>query len=135
MAKNIYDNKGVKAPLEDKSTKLKYQVAIFVPSTEMDKKVKPKVYNARVKETQKFLSKESGGDTSVKASGGYTMSKNDKYVKEDVTIVETSMSKEDYERSKPRIENYVVEKRKVWKQDTICYKFEQDMYIYPKSKK
>lgn len=129
---NVYETK---APLENKSSKLKYQVAIFVPSTKMDKKVSKKVYNERVNETRTFLSKEGGGDTSVKASGGYVMSKNNKLVKEDVTIVETSMTPEQYKKSKPKIERYIVEKRKDYKQDSMGYKFEGDMYVYPKFKK
>ncbi len=131
---NYYYEKEPSAPLEKKSTKLQYQVAIFVPSTKMDKKVSNETYNKRVDETRVFLDKQGGGDTTSKASGGYLMSKNGKLVKEDVTIVETSMTKEQYEKSKPEIENYVVTKRKDWKQDSIGYKFEDDMHIYPKFK-
>lgn len=129
MAKNQYET----APLKNKSTELKYDVAIYVPSTEMDKPVKDKVYKERVDETRIFLDKKGGGDTTTEASGGYYMSKDKKLVKEDVTIVRTSFkSKEDYEKAKPQIEKYIVKKRTDYKQDSMAYEYENNTYIYPK---
>ena len=135
MPNTPFDNPKLKAPLEGKSTKLRYQVQIFVPSTKFDKTVKPAIYNKRIKETETFLSKEFGGDTSIRAKGGYIFAdkKNkDKLVTEDVTIVEGSMSKEEYVKKKPKIEKFIKTKQKEWKQESIGYKFEDDFHIYPK---
>lgn len=129
-----------KAPLENKSTKLKYQLQIYVPSTDFEKTTTTPVYNKRVKETEKFLSSEFGGDTSVRAKGGYIFDdpkdkKNfGKLGTEKVTIVESSMTKKQYEEKKPKIEKFIKSKRKEWKQEAILYNFEGDTYIYPQEK-
>lgn len=133
-AKNPYSS--IIAPLSKKSSRLTYQVAIFVPSTNLDKKVPKSIYDKRIEETRIFLDTKGGGDTTSKASGGYLYEENKSgkksLIKEDITIVETSMTKEQYQDSKKDIENFIVKKKKNWKQDSIGYKFEEDLYIYPK---
>jgi hypothetical protein len=119
----------LKAPLEDKSTKLAIQFAITVPSTNYDKKIDAEEMRKRVKETAKQLSNRFGGDTAIKATGDYTS--DGKLIREDVVIIESSMTKEDYKKNKSALEKYIKEKKKEWKQESIGYRFEDDFYIYP----
>lgn len=134
---NNYNSRSVKAPLENKSTKLKYQLAIYVPSTDFEKTTTSPIYQKRVKTTEKFLSSNFDGDTSIRAKGGYIFDdpkdkKNfGKLGTEKVTIVETSMTKADYLKNKPKIEKFIKEKKVTWKQESVMFTFEGDHYIYP----
>lgn len=121
----------ISAPLHSQSTKLPLQLAITVPSTtDKDEKVSSAEMDKRVKETAKELSNRFGGDTAIKGVGDYTTE--GKLIRENVIIIESSMTRKDYEKNKPAIESFIKKKHKEWKQDTIGYKFEGDFYIYPK---
>lgn len=117
------------APLEKKSTKLPLQLSINVPSTDYDKKITPQQFNKRIKNTAKEFSDRFGGDTSIKGKGDYTSK--GQLIREDVAIIESSMTRKDYQKNKSAIERFIKEKKKDWKQETIGYSFEGDFYIYP----
>ena len=121
------------APLSSKSDKFPIQFSINVPSTELDESVSPVEYKRRIKETATEFSNLFGGDTAIKGKGDYTYE--GELISEDVTIIESSMSLEDYRDHKEEIEDFIKCKRKDWKQDTIGYKFEGDFFMYPKEKK
>lgn len=134
MSKNNYFEK-VKAPLESESTELKYQLQIYVPSTDFEKATTSPIYNKRIKETETFMSERFGGDTSVRAKGGYIFedgTNKGTLASENVAIVEASMTRKQYEENKGEIETYIKDKKTEWNQESIGYKFEDDFYIYPK---
>ncbi len=118
------------APLSKKSTKLPIQFAITVPSTKFDKKISTEQFRKRTESTAKELSKRFGGDTAIKGKGDYTSE--GKLIREDVVVIESSMTKEDYQNNKSEIEKFIKKKKKEWEQESIGYKFEDDFYIYPK---
>ena len=119
------------APLSNQSTHLPIQVAIVVPSTkEKSKPLTDTGFKKRVETTAKEFSERFGGDTSIKGKGDYTS--NGKLIREDVVVVESSMTKKDYLKNKKEIENFIKEKQKNWGQESIGYRFEDDFYIYPK---
>lgn len=125
--------KGLKAPLEDKSGEMKVQFSINVPSTkEHSKPISKKEFDKRVHETEEFLSSTFGGNTSVKAEGGYV--ENGQLITEGVTRVESSMSVNSYKKNKHKLEKFISSKQKEWSQDTIGYNFEGDFHMYPKQK-
>jgi len=119
----------LKAPLQNKSTKLGIQFAITVPSTNYDKKIDAEEMRKRVSQTAKIMSDRFGGDTAIKATGDYTS--DGKLIREDVVIIESSMSKEDYKKNKKAIEEFIKLKQKEWNQESIGFKFEDDFFIYP----
>jgi len=120
------------APLQSKSTKLPIQFNIIVPSTKKgDKKLTTRAFNKRVETIAKTMSKEFGGETSIKGVGGY-INKKGKLVKEKVMIVESSMKKEDYLKNKKELEKLIKIKKKEWGQESIGFNLEEDFYIYPK---
>jgi len=120
----------ITAPLSNKSTHLPIQVGITIPSTEYDKRISTEEFRKRTETTAKEFSNRFGGDTAIKGKGDYTSK--GKLIREDIIVIESSMTKEDYKKNKPRIEAYIKQKRKDWKQETIGYTFEDDFYIYPK---
>lgn len=120
----------LKAPLQNKSTTSRVQIAIIVPSTEYDKTITKKAFDERVRETRKFLSDTFGGDTSITAKGGYT--EGGRLISEDVVLVETYSSPQEYTKNKKAIEEYIKKKQKEWAQFSIGYQFENDFHMYPK---
>lgn len=119
-----------KAPLSSKSTKLPIQLGITVPSTDYDKKISNEAFQKRIKETAKNFSSKFGGDTAIKGKGDYTSE--GRLIREDVVVIESSMTKKDYQKNKPKIEQFIKDKKKEWNQESIGYSFEDDFYIYPK---
>ena len=132
--KSVYTSEPT-APLSKDSTKLKYQLEVYVPSTDFEKATTKPIYNKRIKETETFLAGTFGGKTSIRGKGGYVFEEGKnkgKLAQENVTIVETSMTRKQYEDNKPKIEKFLKDKRKDWKQESIGYKFEDDFYMHPK---
>lgn len=126
----VHEKPVIKAPLQSQSTKLPLQLSITVPSTEYDKKVSSEKVKKRVETTAKEFSNRFGGDTAIKGNGDYTS--DGRLIREEVFIIESSMTEKDYKKNKPAIEEFIKNKREEWKQETIGYKFEGDFYIYPK---
>lgn len=120
----------LKAPLVNKSTSLPVQVGVVVPSTRFDKKISPEAFRKRVEQTAKDFSSRFGGDTAIRGKGDYTS--DGKLIREDVVLIEASMTKNDYLKNKSDIEKFIVDKQKLWDQESIGYSFEGDFYIYPK---
>jgi hypothetical protein len=130
-SQDLLKQRGLIPPLKNKTTTLPVQFSIIVPSTKKDKPISKKAYNKRIRDTRKFLAEKFGGDTSIKAEGGYIDQKG-KLIKENVTKVESFIDKKTYKEKKNELENFVQKKRKDWKQESIGFEFENDLYIYPK---
>lgn len=121
----------LRPPLKDRATELPIQLAIYVPSTHGNRKLSQEDYSRRVNKVEKEMSLKFGGDTSVKAQGDYVSSDGD-LVKENISIVEVSMTNKDYVKNRNSINRYLTQKRGEWNQETIGYKFEDKFYMYPK---
>jgi len=110
---------------------LPIDVSILVPSTRYDRRVSRKEFSKRVHETSRFMAKAFGGDTTILAHGGY-ISGSGKEITEDVANVNASMTQSQFEDNKHKLALFIKEKLKEWKQETIAYKVENDLKIYPK---
>lgn len=106
-------------------------VSIIVPSTRKDKKVSKKEFSNRIDETGKFMIKIFGGDTTSLAHGGYKSSSG-KEIKEDVASVNASMTYEQFNKNKDKLAQFIKDKQKDWNQETIAFKVENDLKLYPK---
>lgn len=123
----------LRPPLKERATELPIQLAIYVPSTQGDRKLTQEEYTERVNAVEKEMSSKFGGDTSVKAQGDY-VSSDGNLVKENISIVEVSMTNKDYAKNRNAVNRYLTQKRGEWHQETIGYKFEDKFYMYPKFK-
>ena len=117
-------------PLKLRSNQLSVQVVSVVPSTKFDKNISDQEFKKRIDAEKKWFSNNFGGDTSIKSVGSYVM--DNKLIKERVVIVESSMSKETYMKSRSKLASHFKAKRKQWKQDSIIFKVEGHAFIYPK---
>jgi hypothetical protein len=104
---------------------------IYVPSTygvKDQKKISNKEMNKRVNEVRSYLSNKFGGYTSVDATGGYVL-KDGKLVKEKVVKVTSFSTKKDFNKNEPELINQVGEWGNSWKQESISYENEGDLFI------
>jgi hypothetical protein len=104
---------------------------IYVPSTygvEEQKKISNEKMDKRVDEVRSYLSDKFGGYTSVKATGGYVL-KDGKIVKEKVVKVTSYSTKKDFNKNEPELINQVGRWGNEWKQESISYENEGDLFI------
>ena len=114
---------------------LPLRTAVIVPSTkDKSKPVSSKEYQSRVLATRRFLSNTNGGYTSVKAVGGYTDNKGN-VIKEDVVVVESYSTKQNYRQKRERIRNWLEQQGREWGQESMGYEYEDDLYYVDTDKK
>jgi len=109
-------------------------VSIIVPSTKYDRRVSKREFSRRIHQTSRFMASAFGGDTTVLAHGGY-VSKSGKEIEENVANVNASMTRKQFKKNKHKMTRFIKDMRKKWKQETIAYKVESDLKIYPKKLK
>jgi len=107
---------------------LPIETIVTVPSTRYDKKISKQELNKRILETQKFLSQIFGGYTSIEALGGYIPKKGGLWEEPIVKIISFAKAK-DYKKSKKRLAKWLKRKKKEWKQETIAYEQEGDLFL------
>lgn len=112
---------------------------VYVPSTsgvKTQRKISKKEMNGRVNETRAYLSNKFGGYTSAEATGGFVL-KDGKLVKERVVKVTSFSTKKDFNKEEPELINQVGKWGNKWKQESISYENEGDLFIIqpPKEKK
>ena len=130
MRLNIGGSQTVEAPpIGEEVNNLPVQVAMHVPSTEEDQPITTSEFERRVERTKKWFDERFGGDTSTRGTGGYVM--DDELIEEQVAIVESSMSIDTYKTQAENLADFIRQKRKDWKQDTVLYKVEDRVFIYP----
>jgi len=106
---------------------------VIVPSTKLNKPIHKNTFDKRIKDTRNFFTRRFGGDIAVKQEGGYQYKTRHgkKLISEKGVMVTSSMSEDAYLKNKARIERFIVNKQKDWKQDTIGYQVEGNFYTYP----
>lgn len=111
---------------------LEVEQAVIVPSTTgKDKKISDVEFKKRVKEVKKYLSNKFGGYTSVKATGGY-YSKGKGLIQEKVARVVSFSEKQNYKKNKNALIKKMGSWRKKWKQESMGYEHEGDLYYFGK---
>jgi hypothetical protein len=126
------DVKAAEAPLEDLSQDARYEIKIYVPSTQGDSDISEDEFEDRILFVQTALSTLFGGYTSVNAEGGYIGAFSE-LTSEPVGVVTTWATPEDYEEHLPKIEELLMYCRELWDQETIGFEFENDFFMYPES--
>jgi hypothetical protein len=104
---------------------------VYVPSTygvKEQKKISDEEMDKRVDETRSYLSDKFGGYTSIKATGGYVL-KDGRLVKEKVVKVSSFSTKKDFNKNEPELINQIGRWGNKWKQESISYENEGDLFI------
>ena len=108
---------------------LPIKTAVFVPSTEIDKKVSPARFRKRIRETRNFLDRTFGGSTRMKGVGSWESSKSNKIIDEDVVIVESFSTKPNYLKNDQLLRDFIQKKLVSWKQQAISVEYKNKLYI------
>ncbi len=116
---------------------LPVEQAVIVPSTsgvKSQRVISKAEMSTRVNNVRRFLAQRFGGYTSVKAVGGFVL-KNGKLVREDAVKVTSFATNEDFKKHKPGVINQVGSWGRKWKQESVSYEHEGDLFIVepPKS--
>lgn len=108
-------------------------VAIVVPSTrDEDIRIQQGAFETRIEYMEKLFDDWFGGDTTIRAEGGYVQEETGERIAEDVAIVESSTTVEKYRKIKDRLKDEIEERQENWSQDTIAFRIGERTYIYPK---
>lgn len=99
------------------------RIVIYVPSTEYDKKVSRGKFQKRLSDTTRFLSKEFGGTTVISGLGHWFDDKG-KLIKENVVKVESFSPYSTYKKEDKKVEKFLKEKAKAWKQKVLSFEYE-----------
>ena len=124
------DTKAAEAPLEDLSQDARYEIKIYVPSTQGDSDISDAEFEDRILFVQTALSTLFGGYTSVSADGGY-IGASSELTSEPVGVVSTWATPEAYEEHLPKLEELLMYCRELWGQETLGFEFENDFFMYP----
>jgi len=124
------DTKAAEAPLEDLSQDARYEIKIYVPSTQGDSDISDAEFEDRILFIQTALSTLFGGYTSVNADGGY-IGASSTLTSEPVGVVSTWATPEAYEEHLPKLEELLMYCRELWGQETLGFEFENDFFMYP----
>ncbi len=112
-----------------KSFKLEVEMAIYVPSTkDADKTISDAEFNRRVGEVEKYFSRLFGGETRVKSIGGYFSKEKNKVIKEKISKVYVFATIKDFNTHKKRMIKMVKFWAKKWKQESVGFEIEGDLY-------
>jgi len=114
-------------------TSLPIEQVVYVPSTNKQQKAISQQETARrVAEVKRFLSQKFGGYTSEKVEGGYKMGKH--LVKEKIVKVTSFATKQAFNKNKSKLVKQLRIWGKKWKQDSIGYEHEGDLFYIKPSK-
>jgi len=106
--------------------------SILVPSTtKADKSISQAQMDKRVANVRKYLSKQFGGYTSVKAVGGYYSADKKKLIKERVMKVTGFATTRKFNQKKPEVLKQMSKWSKEWGQESLGYEHEGDLYYIP----
>ena len=108
---------------------LPIRVAIFVPSTEEDKKISASRFRKRIRDTRTFLDRTFGGSTRMKGVGSWESEKMSKIIDEDIVIVESFSTKPSYEKHETILRDFIQKKLKEWKQQAISVEYKDKLFI------
>ena len=110
---------------------LPVEQAVIVPSTSGVKnqtKISDARLNNRVNNVRRFMATRFGGFTDVKETGGFVL-RNGKLVKERVVKVTGFATKEAFRKRQPEVIKQVGAWGKKWKQESVGYEHEGDLFI------
>ncbi len=105
--------------------------SVIVPSTsglKAQRKISQRQLKLRVDNVRKFMSKRFGGFTDIKATGGFVL-RNGRLVKERVFKVISFSTKKDFKKHKPEVIKQIGRWGNKWKQESISYENEGDLFI------
>ncbi len=109
----------------------KLSVANAVYLTDRDKngiKIPEKEFYHRVKEVEDFFVELFGGHTRAASGKGEFLSKDKKIIAERTVKIEGFAEVNTFKKNRLRLKDWLLKKKKEWKQEYIGYEFEGDLF-------
>lgn len=107
---------------------LEKNASIYIPSTvDENKPISDEEFQKRIENVQKEFTKMFGGITTFLGNGTYVSEDTGNFIKEDVAVVEVFMDEDKWEKMKDDIYDWLEEKQKEWRQDSIGFEFKGNM--------
>lgn len=114
-------------PMPENTFHLPVQMAVIVPSTkDMTKPIRKEEFEARTKEVRSKLAQLFGGNTTIKAMGGFLLK--GKEIREDVNMVYSYSKRKDWHENRQKLLKYLQDKKKEWGQAQLGVQWETDLY-------
>lgn len=113
-----------------KNRKLAVANTIYLTDTNHGgEKISAKEFKKRIKETEDMFLELFGGYTNASSGKGEFMSSlHKKIITENVTRVASFSTIKDFRKKRKSLEQWLLKKKKEWKQEAIAYEFEGDLY-------
>lgn len=134
QAKVMMQFRSIQSPPFRSANRLPVRVGLIVPSTQLDRKIKPHSFTKRVNSEKRWFDDKFGGDTSVEEIGSYSADINGKkkLIKERVVMVVSRTTPEQYAASRRTFARHVEARQRQWKQQTMYAEVDGRAYIVPK---
>lgn len=114
-------------PMPENTFHLPIEMAVIVPSTtEYSKPISSEEFEARTKEIRNLLTKLFGGNTQIKAVGGFQLK--GKEIREKVNMVYSYSKRADWMKNRKKLLEYLQQKKKEYKQQSLGIIFETDLF-------
>jgi hypothetical protein len=114
---------------------LELEMAVYVPSTTVADQIIPKtLFQKRIQEVEKYVSKLFGGYSSTSVEGGY-VSKEKGLIKEDVAKVTAFGTEESLKKNFKPLMRQISKWCEAWGQESMGFEFEGDLYYVSKDAK
>jgi hypothetical protein len=114
---------------------LELEMAVYVPSTTTADQIIPKtLFQKRIQEVEKYLSKLFGGYSSTSVEGGY-VSQEKGLIKEDVAKVTAFGTEESLKKNFKPLMRQISKWCEAWGQESMGFEFEGDLYYVSKTAK
>jgi hypothetical protein len=114
---------------------LELEMAVYVPSTTVaDQIISKTLFQKRIQEVEKYLSKLFGGYSSTSVEGGY-VSKEKGLIKEDVAKVTAFGTEESLKKNFKPLMRQISKWCEAWGQESMGFEFEGDLYYVSKDAK
>jgi hypothetical protein len=114
---------------------LELEMAVYVPSTTVaDQIISKTLFQKRIQEVEKYVSKLFGGYSSTSVEGGY-VSKEKGLIKEDVAKVTAFGTEESLKKNFKPLMRQISKWCESWGQESMGFEFEGDLYYVSKDAK
>jgi len=114
---------------------LELEMAVYVPSTTVaDQIISKTLFQKRIQEVEKYLSKLFGGYSSNSVEGGY-VSKEKGLIKEDVSKVTAFGTEDAIKKNFKPLMRQISKWCEEWGQESMGFEFEGDLYYVSKDAK
>jgi hypothetical protein len=108
---------------------LQRHMIITIPSTQGQRHISQKEIDSRAREVASKMTEDFGGSTRIRGEGTY-VGEDKKVIGEKVVKVEVFMDKKEWNKQQPKVQKYLIDRQKQWKQETLGVEYDRSEALY-----